>query len=86
MRRKRFLKGSVRPRQHGRRKVWVTQGWEDGCRRSKVLGKVPTGTLRRDPTLPPAHFGPGLRRLRRRLHRPFDLVGLARRRRTAGSI
>ena len=39
MRRKRFLKGSVRPRQHGRRKVWVAQWWEDGCRRSKVLGK-----------------------------------------------
>ena len=28
MRRKRFLKGSVRPRQHGRRKVWVAQWWE----------------------------------------------------------
>ena len=39
MRRKRFLKGSVRPRQHGHRKVWVAQWWEDGRRRSKVLGK-----------------------------------------------
>ncbi len=39
MRRKRFLKGSVRPRQHGHRKVWVAQWWEDRRRRSKVLGK-----------------------------------------------
>ncbi len=39
MRRKRFLKGSVRPRQHGHRKVWLAQWWEDGRRRSKVLGK-----------------------------------------------
>ena len=39
MRRKRFLKGSVRPRQHGHRRVWVAQWWEDGRRRSKVLGK-----------------------------------------------
>ena len=39
MRRKRFLKGSVRPRQHRHRKVWVAQWWEDGHRRSNVLGK-----------------------------------------------
>ena len=39
MRRKRFLKGSVRPRQHGHRRVWVAQWWEDESRRSKVLGK-----------------------------------------------
>ena len=31
MRRKRFQKGSVRPRKHGRNKVWVAQWWEDGC-------------------------------------------------------
>ena len=38
MRRKRFQKGSVRPRKHGRRKVWVAQWWEQGGKRSKVLG------------------------------------------------
>ncbi len=39
MRRKRFQKGSVRPRKHGRQKVWVGQWWESGQRRSKVLGR-----------------------------------------------
>jgi integrase len=39
MRLKRFQKGSVRPRKHGRHKVWVAQWWEDGRRKSKVLGK-----------------------------------------------
>lgn len=39
MRRKRFQKGTVGERKHGRRKVWVAQWWEDGGRRSKVLGK-----------------------------------------------
>jgi integrase len=39
MRRKRFQKGSVQTRRHGRVKVWVAQWWEDGSRRSKVLGK-----------------------------------------------
>ena len=39
MRRKRFMKGSVRPRKHGAAKVWVAQWWEDGHRRSKVLGR-----------------------------------------------
>ena len=39
MRRKRFMQGSVRPRKHGHRKVWVAQWWEDGARRSKVLGR-----------------------------------------------
>jgi integrase len=39
MRRKRFMKGSVRPRKHGKLKVWVAQWWEDGHRRSKVLGR-----------------------------------------------
>jgi integrase len=38
MRRRRFQKGSVRPRKHGRRKVWVAQWWDNGCKRSKVLG------------------------------------------------
>jgi integrase len=38
MRRKRFQKGSVRPRKHGRTKVWVAQWWENGNKRSKVLG------------------------------------------------
>ena len=39
MRRKRYMKGSVRPRKHGRLKVWVAQWWENGARKSKVLGK-----------------------------------------------
>ncbi len=38
MRRKRYQKGSVQERKHGRRKVWVAQWWEHGVRRSKVLG------------------------------------------------
>lgn len=40
MRRKRFQKGTVGERKHGRKKVWVAQWWENGSRRSKVLGKV----------------------------------------------
>ena len=39
MRRKRYMKGSIRPRKHGRHKVWVAQWWEEGGRRSRVLGK-----------------------------------------------
>ena len=39
MRRKRFQKGSVRPRKHGRTKVWVAQWSENGGNRSKVLGR-----------------------------------------------
>jgi integrase len=39
MRQKRFQKGSVRPRKHGKHKVWVAQWWEDGNKRSKVLGR-----------------------------------------------
>jgi integrase len=39
MRRKRYQKGSVRPRKHGRHKVWVAQWWEQGQRKSKVLGR-----------------------------------------------
>ena len=39
MRQKRFQKGSVRPRKHGKNKVWVAQWWEDGQKRSKVLGR-----------------------------------------------
>ena len=38
MRRNRYQKGSVRPRKHGRNKVWVAQWWEDGNKKSKVLG------------------------------------------------
>lgn len=38
MRRKRYQNGSVIPRKHGRKKVWVAQWWETGHRRSKVLG------------------------------------------------
>ncbi len=39
MRRKRYQKGSVRPRKHGRHKVWVGQWWEQGQRKSRVLGR-----------------------------------------------
>lgn len=38
MRQKRFQKGSVRPRKHGKSKVWVAQWWENGRKKSKVLG------------------------------------------------
>jgi len=39
MRRKRFQNGSVRPRKHGKTKVWVAQWRENGNKRSKVLGR-----------------------------------------------
>jgi hypothetical protein len=39
MRRKRFQKGSVAARKHGRHKVWVAQWRQDGTKRSKVLGR-----------------------------------------------
>ena len=39
MRRKRFQKGSVRTRKHGRSKVWVAQWWDRGAKKSKVLGR-----------------------------------------------
>lgn len=39
MRRKRFQNGSLQPRKHGRHRVWVVCWWEDGSRRSKVLGR-----------------------------------------------
>lgn len=42
MRQKRFQKGSVRPRKHGKNKVWVAQWWEDGNKKSKVLGRCTT--------------------------------------------
>ncbi|MFN0101441.1 MAG: tyrosine-type recombinase/integrase [Bryobacteraceae bacterium] len=38
MRRKRFQKGSIRARKHGRVKVWVAQWREDGAPRTRVLG------------------------------------------------
>jgi hypothetical protein len=40
MRRKRFQKGSIRPRKHGKTRVWVGQWWERGQKKSKVLGRV----------------------------------------------
>lgn len=46
MRRKRYQKGSVKARTHGRKKVWVAQWWENGHRKSKVIGpvsKIPKG-------------------------------------------
>jgi len=39
MRRKRFQKGSLQTRKHGRHRVWVACWWEDRSRRSKVLGR-----------------------------------------------
>jgi integrase len=39
MRRKRFQKGSLQARKHGRHRVWVACYWEGGGRRSKVLGR-----------------------------------------------
>jgi len=39
MRRKRFQKGSLQARKHGRHRVWVACYWEEGGRRSKVLGR-----------------------------------------------
>jgi integrase len=39
MRRKRFQKRSLQTRKHGRHRVWVAFWWEDGGRRSKVLGR-----------------------------------------------
>lgn len=39
MRRKRYIKGSLRARKHGRQKIWLAQWWENGSRRSKVLGR-----------------------------------------------
>jgi hypothetical protein len=39
MRRKRFLKGSLRARKHGSQKIWLAQWWEDGSRRTKILGR-----------------------------------------------
>lgn len=39
MRRKRFQRGSLRARKHGRARVWVAQWWENGGRRSQVIGR-----------------------------------------------
>ncbi len=39
MRRKRFQRGSLSQRKHGRARVWVAQWWENGSRRSMVLGR-----------------------------------------------
>ena len=39
MRRKRFQRGSLGERKHGGVRVWVAQWWENGARRSKVLGR-----------------------------------------------
>jgi integrase len=39
MRRKRFQRGSLQERKHGKHRVWVASWWEDGSRRSKVLGR-----------------------------------------------
>jgi hypothetical protein len=36
---KAILKGSLRARKHGRQKVWLAQWWENGSRRTKILGR-----------------------------------------------
>src|SRR5258707_653450 len=39
MRRKRFQRGSLQARKHGRHRVWVAFWREDGIRRCKMLGR-----------------------------------------------
>jgi integrase len=39
MRRKRFQKGSLQAKKHGRHRVWVAFWWEGGVRRCKTLGR-----------------------------------------------
>src|SRR5215831_1338638 len=39
MRRRRFQKGSLQSRKHGKRRVWVVFWWEGGERRCKTLGR-----------------------------------------------
>src|SRR5580693_7537423 len=39
MRRKRFQKGSLQPKKHGRHRVWVAFWWENGVRVCKTLGR-----------------------------------------------
>src|SRR5688572_6251961 len=39
MRRKRFQRGSLQARKHGRHRVWVAFWREDGDRRCKMLGR-----------------------------------------------
>src|SRR5580658_8689467 len=39
MRRKRFQRGSLQSRKHGRHRVWVAFWREDGIRRCKMLGR-----------------------------------------------
>ena len=39
MRRKRFQKGSIGQRKHGRHRVWVAQWWEGETHRSETLGR-----------------------------------------------
>jgi integrase len=39
MRRKRYQKGSLQVRKHGRHRVWVAFWWENNSRRAKVLGQ-----------------------------------------------
>jgi hypothetical protein len=39
MRRKRFQKGSIRPRKYRKTKVWVAQWWDNGQKKSKVIGR-----------------------------------------------
>ena len=36
MRQKRYQKGSVRPRKHGKHKVWVAQWWDEGRKKDAI--------------------------------------------------
>src|SRR5438552_3810456 len=38
MRRKRYQKGSLQKRKHGRSRMWVALWWQDGSRRYRTLG------------------------------------------------
>src|SRR5258708_4724760 len=40
MRRKRFQRGSLQTRKHGRHRVWVAFWWEGGIRQCKMLGRL----------------------------------------------
>ena len=47
MRRKRFQKGSLQTRKHGRHRVWVVFYWESGERRCKTLGRFSVMSCRK---------------------------------------
>ena len=58
MRRKRFQRGSLGVRKHGGIRVWVAQWWENGARRSRVLGRCAQMSRSRAETLLAATLRP----------------------------